>query len=167
MEELKKHRINQRLKDTSAFHPGEEPSSDIFLKAILKKARCSGEDLLKAWKRFEKKTRLADLHEVRIDLKKWRYLLEIQSQYTASPDSAHLKKMKAAQDRLGRIHDVEVLHDLLKTAEIPKKYRNKKGPKELNRMKKELKSQLKTDLHSFHRDGEKILLNLYSERRGA
>jgi CHAD domain-containing protein len=161
---VKKHRLVKCLKNTSSLYPKKEPSSEIFLNAILEQTQSSGEDLLNAWRRFAKKGRLTDLHRVRIDLKKWRYLLEIQFEYTGSPNSDHLMRIKSIQELLGNIHDTEVLYDFLNHTKIPKELRGKKDSQELNCMKNELKSQLESGLSSFHREGEKILLNLFSER---
>ena len=55
---------------------------------------------------------LADrLHRVRVAAKKLRYALEIQRELTQSRATAHLTRLKAQQDLLGRMHDLEILID--------------------------------------------------------
>jgi CHAD domain-containing protein len=49
------------------------------------------------------------LHEVRIAIKKLRYALELVHQMSGSRASARVGRLKAAQDLLGRMHDLEVL----------------------------------------------------------
>ena len=49
------------------------------------------------------------LHQVRIAVKKLRYVLEIAKELSRSRASARLRTLKTAQDLLGRMHDLEVL----------------------------------------------------------
>jgi len=49
------------------------------------------------------------LHEVRIAAKKLRYALEIVRDLSRSRANARIRRLKRAQDLLGRIHDLEVL----------------------------------------------------------
>ena len=49
------------------------------------------------------------LHEVRIALKKLRYALEIVRELSQSRAKATLARLKATQDLLGRMHDLEML----------------------------------------------------------
>ncbi|MDP4238392.1 MAG: CHAD domain-containing protein [Bacteroidota bacterium] len=51
-----------------------------------------------------------DIHKIRIEFKKFRYVVEILS-YIENIDEAKLEEMKLYQDRLGEIHDYEVLMD--------------------------------------------------------
>jgi CHAD domain-containing protein len=51
------------------------------------------------------------LHRVRIAAKKLRYALEIQRELEGTRSTARLNRLKAQQDLLGRIHDIEVLID--------------------------------------------------------
>ena len=49
------------------------------------------------------------LHQVRIAVKKLRYVLEISKELNRSRASARLRTLKSVQDLLGRMHDLEVL----------------------------------------------------------
>ena len=50
----------------------------------------------------------SDVHKIRIELKKFRYLAEMLS-YVAKIDESKLKMLKLYQDKLGKIQDYEVL----------------------------------------------------------
>lgn len=49
------------------------------------------------------------LHDVRIAVKKLRYALELARDVSAARADTRLRRLKAAQDLLGRMHDLEVL----------------------------------------------------------
>ena len=49
------------------------------------------------------------LHQVRIAVKKLRYLLEIARELSRSRASARIRLLKSVQDLLGRMHDLEML----------------------------------------------------------
>lgn len=49
------------------------------------------------------------LHEARIAVKKLRYALELARDVSGARATARLRRLKAAQDLLGRMHDLEVL----------------------------------------------------------
>jgi CHAD domain-containing protein len=49
------------------------------------------------------------LHDVRVALKKLRYALELSRDMSGARGGARLRRLKAAQDLLGRMHDLEVL----------------------------------------------------------
>ncbi len=54
------------------------------------------------------------LHEVRIAAKKLRYALELGDEAGVARLEARLRTLKAAQDALGRLHDIDVLLGLLR-----------------------------------------------------
>jgi CHAD domain-containing protein len=49
------------------------------------------------------------LHQVRIAVKKLRYVLEIAREMSRSRASARIRTLKSVQDLLGRMHDLEIL----------------------------------------------------------
>ena len=51
------------------------------------------------------------LHRVRVAAKKLRYALELQKELTRSGSGAGIRRVKAQQDLLGRMHDLESLID--------------------------------------------------------
>jgi CHAD domain-containing protein len=77
--------------------------------------------------------RIAELHELRKDCKKLRYLLEL----APNTESNFVTKLKEMQDLLGSIHDCDITMDFLK--KMPPKY---DITKELLKKESELRSQL-------------------------
>jgi CHAD domain-containing protein len=57
------------------------------------------------------------LHEVRIALKKLRYALELASEIDGEPRTADVRALRRAQDTLGRVHDLQVLTDRVRTVQ--------------------------------------------------
>jgi CHAD domain-containing protein len=51
------------------------------------------------------------LHRVRVAAKKLRYALEIDRELRRSRSAARINRLKSLQDRLGRMHDLEILID--------------------------------------------------------
>ncbi len=78
--------------------------------------------------------KIAELHELRKDCKKLRYLLELAPN---SKSSNFITKLKEMQDLLGSIHDSDITTDFLK--KMPTKY---DIAKELLKKESELRSQL-------------------------
>jgi CHAD domain-containing protein len=75
---------------------------------------------------------LADrLHRVRIAAKKLRYALEIQRELSKSRSTAQLNRLKAQQDLLGRIHDLEILIDRARRVQTTITPRDRRGMAEL------------------------------------
>ena len=56
---------------------------------------------------------VSDIHELRVEFKKYRYLIEILAMIE-SIDEAKINDLKTYQDLLGEIHDYEVLMDGIK-----------------------------------------------------
>jgi len=61
--------------------------------------------------------RRAELHDVRIAVKKLRYALELWQETGRGGASADLRTLKASQDLLGRLHDLEVLIEWVRDAQ--------------------------------------------------
>jgi CHAD domain-containing protein len=61
--------------------------------------------------------RRAELHDVRIAAKKLRYTLELWQETGRGGASGHLRTLKANQDLLGRLHDLEVLIEWVRDAQ--------------------------------------------------
>lgn len=57
------------------------------------------------------------LHAVRIALKKLRYAAELAAEASGRPDLAALGTLKRAQTKLGRMHDLQVLIDHVRTVQ--------------------------------------------------
>lgn len=119
----------------------------------------SSQSVWEAWKQFQKSRDIADLHQTRIQLKKFRYLLEISSQCLSRPSEEYIKGVKKLQDRLGHIHDLEVLSFHLSHGSIKKRVRKKnKAKKKLYRgLLHDLKTSIHQEVLQFHRQGEPLL----------
>jgi CHAD domain-containing protein len=75
---------------------------------------------------------LADrLHRVRVAAKKLRYALEIQRELTQSRSMTNLNRLKAQQDLLGRMHDLEILIDRTRGVQATITPRDRRGMAEL------------------------------------
>lgn len=76
---------------------------------------------------------LADrLHRVRIAAKKLRYALEVLRELTHSRATARINKVKAQQDLLGRMHDLEVLIDRTRSVQENLASSSRRGTVELD-----------------------------------
>lgn len=72
------------------------------------------------------------LHRVRIEAKKLRYALEIQRELAHSRSRANLNRLKAQQDLLGRMHDLEMLIDQVRDVQASLPGRSRKPMAELD-----------------------------------
>lgn len=78
---------------------------------------------------------LADrLHRVRVAAKKLRYALEIQRELTKSRSTTQLNRLKAQQDLLGRMHDLEILIDRARGVQTTLTPRDRRGMAELKQL---------------------------------
>lgn len=59
------------------------------------------------------------VHEVRIAAKKLRYALELASETGEADTSEAVASLKKIQDSLGRLHDIEILQELLRSIDPP------------------------------------------------
>ena len=58
------------------------------------------------------------VHEVRIAAKKLRYGLELASETGEADTAAAVARLKKVQDSLGRLHDIEILQELLRSIDL-------------------------------------------------
>jgi CHAD domain-containing protein len=113
LEEITPTRLDQlckRLVKVAAPDSPAEPPAD----ALVEAAQQAGKRARKLRSAIEHagSIYLADrLHRVRIAAKKLRYALEIQRELAHSRATARLTRLKAQQELLGRMHDLEILID--------------------------------------------------------
>lgn len=92
-----------------ALEDDSEQSDLKRLKSVMRRAGKRALDLQAAIENAGN-IYLADrLHQVRIAVKKLRYVLEIARELSRSRASARIRMLKNVQDLLGRMHDLEVL----------------------------------------------------------
>jgi CHAD domain-containing protein len=103
---------------------------------------------------------LADrLHRVRVAAKKLRYALEIQCELTKSRSTAHLNRLKAQQDLLGRMHDLEMLIDRARAAQASLTPRDRRGMAELKKLIRALEHECREG-HAAYMHARPALLKM-------
>jgi CHAD domain-containing protein len=103
---------------------------------------------------------LADrLHRVRIEAKKLRYALEIQRELTRARSMAGLARLKAQQDLLGRMHDLEILIDRARQVQSTLSPRDRRGMSELTRLIRVLEDECREG-HAAYMRGRPLLIKL-------
>ena len=103
---------------------------------------------------------LADrLHQVRIAVKKLRYVLEIARELSRSRASARIRMLKNAQDLLGRMHDLEVLITRIRALQGSARAPTLKVSADLDRLVRRLETECR-QLHVRYMDVKKKLLEL-------
>jgi len=95
--------------DNERGHMSEEPVKNLSSGLILKKYKAIKKAVIKT----DSQSTDEDLHLLRIEFKKFRYLIEFFSSiYPADEISFLIKKLKNIQDELGRHNDLTVQHSL-------------------------------------------------------
>jgi CHAD domain-containing protein len=159
----------QILKTLRKFKPQEIPHlpSEDLQTMLEKKLTKALRNLEKNWNLFHKKQKIADLHHLRVDLKKWRYLFEIKSEIMGIPGAADfLEKVKNLQDRLGGIHDLEVLQETVSSPKFRRIAQENKVQKDLRGFVKDLRNQMDQELQLFLKEGEKAIMEIIAFTQG-
>ena len=103
---------------------------------------------------------LADrLHRVRVAAKKLRYALEIQRELTKSRSTAQLNRLKAHQDLLGRMHDLEILIDRARQVQTTLTPRDRRGMAELKALIRVIEDECREG-HAAYMRGRPALLKM-------
>jgi len=103
---------------------------------------------------------LADrLHQVRIAVKKLRYVLEIARELSRSRASARIRLLKNVQDLLGRMHDLEVLITRIRALQGSDRAPSLKISADLDRLVRRLEMECR-QLHVRYMGFKKKLLEL-------
>jgi CHAD domain-containing protein len=99
------------------------------------------------------------LHQVRIAVKKLRYVLEIARDLSRSRASARLRTLKSVQDLLGRMHDLDMLITRIRTLQGSDRAPTLKVSAELDRLVRRLEMECR-QLHVRYMGFKKKLLEL-------
>jgi CHAD domain-containing protein len=99
------------------------------------------------------------LHEVRIAVKKLRYALELSQGATSPRGVARLRLLKATQDLLGRMHDLEVLIARTRSIQSSPGASSLKVSGDLDRLVRRLETECR-QLHGHYVAGRRDLLTL-------
>ena len=96
---------------------------------------------------------------MRIEAKKLRYALEIQRELSRSRATAGLTRLKAEQDLLGRMHDLEILIDRARGVQSKLSPRDRIGMAELNKLIRVLEDECREG-HAVYMHSRPSLLKL-------
>jgi CHAD domain-containing protein len=101
---------------------------------------------------------LADrLHAVRIAAKKLRYAMELQRDLQRSRATARIRRLKAAQDELGRLHDLEVLIDRTRAVQADLAASSRRLAGELDRLVRALEDECR-QIHATYLASRRALV---------
>lgn len=93
---------------------------------------------------------LADrLHAVRVAVKKLRYALEIQRELKRSRATARIRQLKAIQELLGRLHDLEILIEHTRTVQAAYAATDRRTGVELDGLVRALEDECR-ELHAAY-----------------
>src|SRR5262245_41088803 len=102
------------------------------------------------------------LHQVRIAVKKLRYVLEIARDLSRSRASARIRTLKSAQDLLGRMHDLEMLIMRIRALQGSDRAPTLKVSADLDRLVRRLEMDCR-QLHVGYMGLKKVLLEVGDE----
>jgi CHAD domain-containing protein len=103
---------------------------------------------------------LADrLHRVRVAAKKLRYALEIRRELTRSRSMVPLNRLRAQQDLLGRMHDLEILIEWTRQVQAQLTPRDRRGMAELKTLLRVLEGECR-ECHAAYMHARPTLLKL-------
>lgn len=97
------------------------------------------------------------LHKVRIAVKKLRYAMELARQVSRSRAVARIRKLKEAQDLLGRMHDLEVLIVRVRALQGSARAPNLRVSSDFDRLVRRLETECR-QLHGHYMTLRKKLL---------
>lgn len=101
---------------------------------------------------------LADrLHAIRIAAKKLRYAMELQRELRRSRATARIRRLKDAQDELGRLHDLEMLIDHTRAVQADLATSSRRVATDLDRLVRALEEECR-QLHAGYLASRRALL---------
>jgi CHAD domain-containing protein len=106
------------------------------------------------------------LHEVRIALKKLRYAMELSRELSGSRAMAAARTLKAAQDLLGRMHDLEVLIARTRAVQSAPSATNLRLSADLDRLVRRLENECR-QLHGHYMASRHKLMTICERAEAA
>ena len=152
----------QRRTFVAVEHAAERDSEQSDLKRLKSVVRRAGKRALDLQAAIENAGNiyLADrLHQVRIAVKKLRYVLEVARELSRSRASARIRLLKNVQDLLGRMHDLEVLITRIRALQGSDRAPTLKVSADLDRLVRRLEMECR-QLHVRYMGFKKKLLEL-------
>lgn len=127
-----------------------------FLPALRRRLRAARSRAARALREYRRAPDMHRLHEFRIALKKYRYLLEIHAEALrrAEPE---LRTLKTLQDHIGAMHDLEVLRQWLQDPRVSRTIAKKESRRALARFEAGLADEVAALEKSFlSRQGRRL-----------
>ncbi len=131
-----------------------------FLPALRRGLRAARSRAARRLREYRRSPDMHRLHEFRIALKKYRYLLEIHAEVLRTPDPA-LRTLKALQDHIGAMHDLEVLRQLLQDPRVTRRISKEASRRALVRFEAKLASEVAALEKGFLSRQERRLRSLF------
>jgi CHAD domain-containing protein len=139
------------------------PSSDSNRQAWEKQRAKAERRATRCYEAYLVKPDIETLHELRIRLKQWRYLLELADPKTAV--SSEVATLKVLQDDIGRLHDKKVLHELLKKPRFKRLVRKAKAGHDLKEIRRDLKAEIKAGQRTFLTRQSQALARIFPKEK--
>jgi CHAD domain-containing protein len=157
-------KVLQKFQD-EAMSPLPQKDPQTILEKTMKKA---SDRVEKDWEDFHKKQKMEELHRLRVDIKKWRYLFEIKTKMSGVDGIPNfLEKVRDLQDHLGRIHDLEVLEEIASSPKFRRIARKDRAERYRKAFAQNLRNQMDQALHLFLKEGEKAIMEVIALAQGS
>jgi CHAD domain-containing protein len=150
------NKLRKRLVRVAVPDAAREPRPNEVQEA-LRQAGARAEILRTAIDRAGQLYLVDRLHRVRIAAKKLRYALEILRELTHSRSMARINKVKATQDLLGHMHDLEVLIDRTRGVQGSLAASNRRGTIELDGLIRALEDECREGHAAYMRSRPAML----------
>ncbi len=159
-----KRNLSKRLHPETLKEDMVHCDSGDFYAALQQQEKITRERLKRRWIDYQEQQDLTSLHEVRIALKRWRYLLELQEECLPTAQKNPIPILKQLQDAMGSINDSHSLHHFLLDEKIRKKIKKQKLMLPYQTLVKKLETELQHKIKAFKK---KQLPQLKSLMEGA
>jgi len=150
-------RLRTSLKQARLDRWAQDESAGLgFLPALRRQLRSARERAARALRDYRRAPDMHRLHEFRIALKKYRYLLEIHADALRRAEPA-LRTLKTLQDYIGAMHDLEVLREWLQDPRVARTIAEKESRRALARFEAGLAAEVAALEKSFlSRQGRRL-----------
>lgn len=112
---------------------------------------------------YRREDDIESLHRLRIRLKQWRYLLELNG--STAEDQAKIAELKTLQDDIGNLHDMEVLCELLKKRRMKHVAQETKAGHDLKEIRRGLKAEMTAGQKSFLSRHDRSLAGIFPKEK--
>ncbi|MCC6271860.1 MAG: CHAD domain-containing protein [Deltaproteobacteria bacterium] len=149
-------RLQAALKSVPLDRWEDPDAGRRFLPALRRRLRSARSRAARALREYRRTPGMHRLHEFRITLKKYRYLLEIHADALRRAEPA-LRTLKTLQDYIGTMHDLEVLRQWLQDPKVSRTIAKKEPRRALARFTAGLAAEVAVLEKSFlSRQGRRL-----------